>query len=293
MFHNLREVRSSSNKLMRITPALRIERNFIMALPVALQLYSVRDEMEKDPKGTLTKVAEMGYNGVEIYSFAGLEPSELKSFCDSIGLKIMSSHGGSGYICDQIDETIEKMKTVGSKYMALAYLDPDKRPGTDGFEAFVSRMSECCKKAKAEGVQILYHNHEYEFLKFGDKYILDHILDSVGDGLLMPELDTCWINIGGENPEAFLKKYSGRCPVVHLKDFWFKERFGPEVGDKSEYGFETRPVGYGRQDMPGILLASEEIGAEWVVVEQDAPALGLDTIECAALSRRYLARLGW
>lgn len=264
-----------------------------MALPVALQLFSVRETMEKDPKGTLAKVAEMGYNGVEIYSFAGLEPSEFRSVCDSLGLKVMSSHGGSGYICDQINETIEKMKTVGSKYMALAYLEAEKRPGTDGFEAFAATMTEACTKAKAAGLQVLYHNHENEFLKLDGKYILDHILDTVGHDLLMPELDTCWINIGGENPEAFLKKYAGRCPVVHLKDFWFKERFGPEVSDKSEYGFETRPVGYGRQDMPGILLASEEIGAEWVVVEQDTPALGLDELECAALSRQYLAKLGW
>lgn len=264
-----------------------------MSLPVALQLFGVRDAMERDPKGTLEQVKKIGYDGVELYSFAGLEPSEFRAVCDSLGLQVISAHGGTGFICDQIDETIEKMQTVGAKHVALAYLDPDKRPGTDGFDSFVQQMTEACKRARAAGIQVLYHNHEYEFLKLDGKYVLDHILDAFDDGLLLPELDTCWVNIGGENPEEFLKKYNGRCPIVHLKDFWFNERFAPDVDDKYKYGFEIRPVGYGRQDMPGILSASEMIGAEWVVVEQDTLALGLSDIEGAELSRNYLKHLGW
>lgn len=264
-----------------------------MALPIALQLFSVRNAIEKDPKETLKKIADIGYDGVEIYSFAGLEAAEFKEICDSVGLRVMSAHGGTGFICEQAEQTIEKMKTVGSKYMALAWIDPARCPGTDGFEGFVAEMSDACKKAKEAGIQVLYHNHDREFLKVGEKYILDIILDTIGYDLIKPELDTCWINIGGENPENFLKKYSGRCPVVHLKDFYYREPVTPTTEDKKACGFEIRPVGYGRQDIPGILLASEEIGAEWVVVEQDEPALGLDELECAALSREYLARLGW
>lgn len=263
-----------------------------MALPVGIQLYSVRETMEKDPKATLEKIAEMGYDGVEIYSFAGLSPEEFKSTCDSLGLKVMSSHGGMGYIYEQADETIAAMKTVGSKYMALAWLEPEKRPGNPGFPEFVSQMKTACLKARDAGIQVLYHNHENEFIKVDGKYILYHILEAL-DGLLLPELDTCWINIGGEVPEKFLQRFKEHCPVVHLKDFYFRERFGPDETDKESKGFETRPVGYGRQDMPGILQASEAIGAEWVVVEQDAPALGLSELECARLSREYLKTLGW
>lgn len=261
-------------------------------LPVAIQLFGVRDAMEKDPKGTLGRIAEMGYQGVELCGFSGLEPAEFKEVCDSLGLRIMSAHSGPDFVVNETDRLIDEMTAVGSKYFAIAYLPDDKRPGGANYESFTEKLRAAARKMRDAGIQLLYHNHETEFIPYKGRYMLYSILESLEDGLILPELDTCWINIGGENPEEFLKKFDRRCPVVHLKDFWFKKRFAPDKNGVRP-DFETRPIGYGRQDMPGILAASEEIGAEWVVVEQDNPSLGVGELECARLSRDWLKALGW
>ena len=128
---------------------------------------------------------------------------------------------------------------------------------------------------------------------------LDRLYNDVSADLLLTQLDTCWVNVGGENPSNYIRKYNGRIEIIHLKDF---------VGSKSEnmYGligtegeeksaetakFELRPVGYGVQDFPAILNASKEVGAKWVVVEQDNPSMGKTPIECAEMSINYLKKI--
>ena len=118
--------------------------------------------------------------------------------------------------------------------------------------------------------------------------------------LLKTELDTCWVNVAGENPAAFVLKYSGRAPVVHLKDFYMPakkpEKMYALIGiDDSEAeqkdeadSFGFRPVGYGAQDIPAIIAASEKAGAKWLVVEQDDPSMGKTPMECAQMSIEYL-----
>ena len=154
-------------------------------------------------------------------------------------------------------------------------------------------------KAKELGLKMCYHNHDFEFVKVDGQYALDMLYQEVSADLLQTELDTCWVNVGGEDPAGYVRKYSGRAPLVHLKDF---------VGGKAENmyaligidnggaaadtkAFEFRPVGYGKQDWYGILNASEEAGAEWVVVEQDEPSMDRSRLECAELSVNYLRTL--
>ena len=149
-------------------------------------------------------------------------------------------------------------------------------------------------------MQMLYHNHDFEFMKLGGKYALDILYDTIPADLLKTELDVCWVNVGGENPSDYIRKYSGRCPVVHLKDFYGEksddmyELIGIEnKAPKRPGNFEFRPVGSGLQDFPSILKASEESGAEWVIVEQDKPSMGLTPMECIEKSREYLKTLGY
>jgi sugar phosphate isomerase/epimerase len=127
------------------------------------------------------------------------------------------------------------------------------------------------------------------------KYALDILYERVPADLLKTELDTCWVNVGGENPAEYIKKYAGRCPVVHLKDF-----FGEKSEDMYELigidkkaparpsGFEFRPVGSGIQNFPAIIESAIASGAEWVVVEQDKPSMGLTPMECAKKSIEYV-----
>ena len=147
---------------------------------------------------------------------------------------------------------------------------------------------------------MLYHNHDFEFVKVGDKYALDVLYDTIPADLLQTELDTCWVNIGGENPAAYIKKYSGRSPVVHLKDFTGEksEDMYELIGIKKKppvkpESFEFRPVGSGLQDFPAILAAAKEAGSEWVVVEQDAPSMDLTPLECIKKSVEYLRSFDW
>lgn len=144
-------------------------------------------------------------------------------------------------------------------------------------------------------MQLLYHNHDFEFVKIDGKYALDILYDTVPADLLKTELDTCWVNVGGENPADYVRKYTGRAPVVHLKDFagekseHMYELIGIEEEKKEEkQKFEFRPVGYGKQDFKAILAASEDAGAEWVIVEQDQPSMGKTPLECAKMSIDYL-----
>ena len=128
---------------------------------------------------------------------------------------------------------------------------------------------------------------------------LDILYESVPADLLQTELDTCWVNVGGENPSDYIMKYAGRSPLVHLKDFVGSksENMYELIGiDKKAEGsaeaFDFRPVGSGKQDFPSILAAAEKAGATWVAVEQDKPSLGLTSMECAEKSRVYLKSIG-
>ena len=113
------------------------------------------------------------------------------------------------------------------------------------------------------------------------------------------EPDTCWVNIGGEDPASYIRKYSGRCPVVHLKDFvgGKTENMYTLIGtdeakqEKSD-AFAFRPLGQGKQNFPEILAASIEAGAEFVIVEQD-DTNDIPCLEAAKMSRDYLKSLGW
>ncbi len=259
-----------------------------MSLPIGLQLFSVRDHMEKDPVATLREIAKMGYDGVETCGLAGLTPEEFKKVCDEAGLRIISAHGGEEFIIRDIKETVATYEMFGAEYLVMAYTSPDNWPGHDNFEKHSADLKASCEYAKAHGLQILYHNHEGETALYGNSTLLDGIIDAT-DGALMFEPDLCWVNIGGIKPVDFLKSHAGKCPVIHIKDFYCGEDY---VADRQKPcrpdSFQHRPIGYGRQDMPAIIDTAEKIGAKWLVVEQDCEAFGKSQLECAALSCSWL-----
>lgn len=275
-----------------------------MAFSVALQVYSVRDFAEKDLKGTLQKVKEMGYDGVEFAGLYGHTPAEVKSMVEEIGLNPISAHVPIDEMLSDPDKVVTGYAEIGCKFIAIPYLGEDRRPGTEGFEQTIKDIEFLGEVTKKYGIQLLYHNHDFEFKKVNGEYALDVLYQTVPSDLLQTEIDTCWVNVAGEDPANYVRKYSGRSPVVHLKDFVSGGKEKPEqmyelIGieaeetpEQEEETFGFRPVGYGVQNFPAILTASEEAGAEWLVVEQDKPAMGKTAIECAELSRKYLKSLG-
>ncbi len=271
-----------------------------MALPVAVQVYSVRDDAKADLRGTLEKIKEMGYDGVEFAGLYGNDPEEIKKMCEEIGLTPISAHVPYLDMMGAPKGILAKYSTIGCKYVAVPYLTPDYRPGTPCFSEVIENVKMLGKVAKDMGIQLLYHNHDFEFMKLDGKYALDILYEEVPVEYLQTELDTCWVNVGGEVPAEYIGKYSGRCPVVHLKDFYGEksENMYELIGIKSEApkrpgNFELRPVGSGIQDFPAILKAAEAAGTEWVVVEQDNPSMGLTPMESIKKSREYLRTLGY
>ena len=145
-------------------------------------------------------------------------------------------------------------------------------------------------------MKLCYHNHDFEFKKVDGEYKLDLLYKAISPELLSTQLDTCWVNVGGENPADYIRKYSGRLEIVHLKDFagtkggnMYALIGNDDSKEEAAAGkFEYRPLGLGLQNFPSILTAANEVGAKWVVIEQDEPSMGKSRMECAEESIKYL-----
>ena len=266
-----------------------------MAFPTAIQVYSVREEAKSDLRATLAKLKEMGYDGVEFAGLYGHTADELKTMCEELGLVPVSAHVPYLDMVKDPEGVLGTYAAIGCKYVAVPYLNDELRPGTDKFPEVMKNIAMLGEVANRLGMTLLYHNHDFEFIKLGGKYGLDTLYETVPADLLKTELDVCWVKVGGEEPAAYIKKYSGRAPVVHLKDFYGEksdnmyELIGLEAQKPVRPdGFEFRPLGKGLQDFAPILEAAKEAGTEWVVVEQDKPSLGLTPMECAKASIDYL-----
>ena len=270
-------------------------------LPVGLQLYTVRTEMEKGVDAALKAVKAAGYDYVEPAGLFGLSGEEFCALLDKNGLKAVCAHVPFASMLSDPDGCIATYKTIGCEYMAVPYLAEGQRPGDEGFDKILESVDAFGAKCAENGITLLYHNHDFEFKKMPDgRYGLDYMYETVSAEHLQTELDTCWVNVGGENPAQYIKKYAGRCPVVHLKDFkgskseHMYELIGIESGEKEpvKNTFEFRPVGHGVQDFPAILESAVESGAKYVIVEQDQ-TYDIPCLEAAKLSRDYLKSLGW
>ncbi|MGI5959800.1 MAG: sugar phosphate isomerase/epimerase family protein [Massiliimalia sp.] len=271
-----------------------------MKFPIALQLYTVRDDLERDFEGTLRKVKALGYDGVEFAGLYGHKPEEIKNLLSEIGLKPLSAHVPYLDLMGDPDKVLGDYAEIGCEYVAIPYLTDEYHPGQEKFFEVIEGAKMLGEKANSLGMTLLYHNHDFEFEKVNGEYALDLLYREVPETLLKTELDTCWVKVSGVNPAEYILKYTGRAPVVHLKDFYMPgakpeqmyELIGIEDdGKKSREGFEFRPVGSGMQDFPSILKAAEQAGARWVVVEQDAPSMEKTPMECAQMSIEYLRSL--
>lgn len=270
-------------------------------LPVALQLYTVRDVMATDFVGTLAKVKEMGYDGVEFAGLFDYAPSQIKHWCDSLDLVPISAHVPLAEMLADIDKVIADYKAIGCEYIVVPYVTEERRPGGELFYQMVEEIKAIGQKAKDAGLVLLYHNHDFEFKKLENGQTgLDYLYENVPADLLQTELDQCWVKYAGYEPVAYLEKYTGRSPVVHLKDFYQEGKqdadpyalIGLNEEDKKENtAFEFRPLGQGLQDIPAIVEASKAAGSKWFVVEQDQPSMGKNSLECAKMSIDYLNTL--
>ena len=268
---------------------------------IGLQLYSVRDALSRDFKGTLKKIREMGYQGVEFAGLHGNSPEDVKAMLEDAELIPVGAHISMDEFMEDIPGVISAYKSIGCRFIAVPGLGKSRRPGKPGYEQTLSDIRAIGEEAKKQGMTLLYHNHDFEFVKIGDRYALDLMYEDISADLLQTELDTCWVNVAGEDPVMYIRKYSGRAPVVHLKDFVMPgkkpdqlyELIGAPAEEHNEEAekFEFRPNGYGVQNFPVILEAAVEAGVSWAIVEQDNPSMGKTSMECAQMSIECLEQL--
>jgi sugar phosphate isomerase/epimerase len=268
---------------------------------IGVQLYSLRDEMEKDFFGTLKKVKEIGYDYVEFAGYFGHTAREVRSILDELGLTCISVHQGPDIFLENGKEAVDYLKTIGAKYCAVPWYPIENFMG-DKFDETIKKFKKVSALLRENGIRLTYHNHDFEFTKDGGEYILEKIYAAMGDDI-EGEVDTCWAHYAGVDPSKFLLKYSGKMKTVHLKDFvCTKLAAGPVYalidnsgkavsGSQEERGFRYVPIGQGRQNIPEILDAADKAGIEYVIVEQDS-SYETPCLEAAKMSRDYLKSLG-
>jgi len=234
--------------------------------PVALQLYTVRELASKDFTGTLEKVAKIGYDGVEFAGYGGLSSKEMKQRLNDLGLKCAGTHEGFERLEKNLGEIIDYNREIGNIFLVCPSMPGEWREkGADGFRAFGERMNVIGEKVKKAGMRLCYHNHSFEFQKENGKYLIDYLFEAADPQLVGAEVDVYWVQHGGENPAAFIRRHSKRCPLIHMKDM------------ASDANRSFAPVGTGVLDNKDIIQAARDARAVWYTVEQDSskmPILG-------------------
>lgn len=279
---------------------------FEKKLPVGLQLYTVRTDLASDFYGTLKKVKEMGYAGVEFYGeFYGNSMVQVKQWCTELGLIPFSNHVPFYRMVFDLDKVIEENTILGVQYIVFAYMDEPSRPGVnpDQFRNTVAKIGEVGAKIHDAGFQLLYHNHEFEFAKLPEGEVgYYYLFGNNSRENLQNEVDVCWADYAGYGPIELLQKYSGNIPVVHCKDYKLEGELSRVpyalIGMTTDHSmrdeggwFEYRPLGMGQLNMKAIIKASIAGGAQWLCVEQDEPSGGMTRLESAAKSAEYLRSL--
>jgi sugar phosphate isomerase/epimerase len=229
-----------------------------MSIQIALQLFTVREEAAKDYIGTLEKVAQIGYKGVEFAGYGDLPASEIRKCLDRTGLKAVASHVRIEILKENLDAAIDYSLEIGNKYIICPRANGESREDYLNHAKYFNEVGEKCRK---KGIAFGYHNHAHEFVKYGEEYAFDTIFGNTDPELVKVELDAYWAKFAGVDPLEFLKKYSGRYSTVHVKDM--------EPGEEKA----ITEVGSGIMDVKGIVKAAEAGGAQWVVAEIDRSRL--------------------
>ncbi len=241
-------------------------------IPLALQLYTVRDETARDFTGTIRRVAEMGYDGVEFAGYGGLSAEEMHTLLTEVNLHAYSSHVRLDLLDQQLEQEIAYCKQIGSPYLFLPWLAPDMR-NEEAIRSLAPRLNEFGKQCQQQGITFGYHNHDFEFAILGSgTTLLDLLLSLTDPKLVSLELDVYWAAHAGVSPAFILEQYAGRVPVIHVKDMTPDGHF-TEVGD-------------GVLNLAQLLPVAEKNGTKVFVVENDAP-----TIPSLDSARRSLANL--
>ena len=282
-----------SNLLVALMLLLGSSQLFAQKKWGGMTLYTVRNEMGKDPKTTLKQVADLGYKYIEAvdYSkgkFYGMTPAEFKAYAKSLGLKPISVHMGA-MTTRNADTLIADVKAAGFKYfiapvppMGMFKFDMKTRSlaMTDDVEHLTAVLDTIARKAHKAGLKFLYHNHNFEFVKNKNGIVpIDYMLEHLDPKYVNFQMDLYWVTKAEADPVAYFERYPGRFKIWHVKDMDDQGRFAP--------------VGKGNIDFGRILSNAKLSGMKYYIVEQDQMYDGMDPMEAIKISREGLIKFGF
>jgi len=235
---------------------------------IGLQLYTLRDELPKNVKAVLEKVASVGFTIVETYGFSikdqfwGLSATELKKILDANNLKAISGHYGIGsFLVDgnttELEAAIHATKTLESEYLTIPWIDPPFRSNIDDYKKIAARLNEAGKMCQKAGLKLAYHNHDFEFENYNGITGYDILLKETDQDLVYFEMDLYWVVRSGKDPLQLFKENPGRFKMWHVKDM-----------DKLKPALNTE-VGSGSIDFKPIFKEAKLAGMQYFFVEQE------------------------
>ncbi len=249
---------------------------------LAAQLYTVREHTQTASTlaASLKRIRAIGYTAVQVSGIGPMPAAEVKSMVDDLGLTICITHTTYQALWHDPDAVIEQHHLWNCKHVAIGSMPQEYRAaGEAGFRRFAAEASGVGEKLSRGGLTFSYHNHSFEFVRFGPRTGLDLLYEESDPRYLQAEIDTYWVQHGGGDPAAWIRKLARRMPVVHLKDMVI-------VGDQQAMA----EVGEGNLNWPAILGACREAGVEWYAVEQDV--CQRSPFESLAISYRNLRGMG-
>jgi sugar phosphate isomerase/epimerase len=246
---------------------------------IALQLYTLREPARTDLPGTLKRVRDIGWEFVQWSGMPSLPADEIRAALEDADLEAVAGHEAVEPFENDFDNTLRHWTTVGVTDLAVGSMMDGCRDSVEAWMTGAERLDRLGARLRDAGIRYSYHNHAFEFEPIPGSGLLkfDILFDVTSPDNLKVELDTAWVQYGGQDPAAYLRKYAGRCPVIHVKDI------DPDAPD-GEYRFTE--LGRGTLDWPAIFDAAREAGVQWYIYEQDTcPG---DPLESARISYEFL-----
>ncbi len=225
------------------------------------QLYTIREYTQtlEDFRTSMEKVRDIGYTAVQVSAIGPIPHADVKAVVDDLGLTICITHIGFDRLQDDLEGVIEQHKLWGCPNVAVGSMPREYRSGGEAaFKRFAQEATEIGKALAKADLTFSYHNHSFEFVRFGDRTGLDVIYEESDPRYLQAEIDTYWIQHGGGDPIAWIRKMKDRMPVIHFKDMVIYE------GEQT-----MAEIGEGNLNWPGIIEACEDANVEWYAIEQD------------------------
>ena len=231
---------------------------------IAIILYTVREPAKEDLAGTLKKVREIGFEYVQWSGMPKLPAEEIRKALDEAGLSAVAAHCGVEPFEEDPEGEIAFWKTVGAMDVAPGGMMGDCKDSLEDWLRGAARLDAVGARLRGAGMRLSYHNHasEFEMYPGDDRCKLDILYESTAPENLCAELDVAWVHAGGADPGAYVRKYAGRCPLLHVKDM---------KAERNEKGGPIFvPLGQGVLDWPDVFAAAREAGVEWCIYEQDS-----------------------